>query len=348
MSKIIREYLLENLSLLVSSGLPILVALDSIYAEVRSKEMKAIISRMKGEIEEGASLSTTLEHTRLFPEHVISLIRIGEESGRLIENLKVVRSQQEKERIFRGKIRSAMLYPVFVLSLTVIVGIGISWFILPKLAVVFSQLHIKLPALTKVLIAFGNFLGEWGFIVMPASLILASVLIYFLFFFAKTRWIGQGILYTTPGVRQLIREVELARFGYLLGTLLEAGLPIVRSLLAVEESTTLLRYRDLYRHLKQNIEDGNSFQKSFASFPKSKIFIPIPIQQLIVAGEQSGRLSETFIKIHENFDAKIDTTTKNLTVIVEPILLVIVWLGVVAVALAVILPIYSLVGEFRA
>jgi type II secretory pathway component PulF len=341
------EYFLENLNLLVSSGLSIHKALDSIRSEVRSKKMQGVISRIKDEIEDGSSLSNALERTKMYPEHVISLIRVGEESGRLVENLKVVGDQQEKERVFRSKIRSAMLYPIFVFSLTVIVGTGISWFILPKLALVFAQLHIKLPVLTRGLIAFGNFLGEWGYLVVPTFLIVGFLIVYFVFFFSKTRWVGQEILYFTPGVKRLAREVELSRFGYLFGTLLQAGIPIVRSLAALENTTTLVRYRKLYRHLKERIDEGESFQKSFLSFNKSNFFIPIPIQQLIVAGEQSGGLQEALLKIHKNFEAKIDTTTKDLTVVFEPILLVIVWLGVVAVALAVILPIYSLVGEFQ-
>ncbi|MBI4713623.1 type II secretion system F family protein [Candidatus Uhrbacteria bacterium] len=341
-----RDFFIENLSLLVSSGLPILSALSAIRSEVRSKKMRDIISQIFSEVEDGAPLSRALDHSHIFPEHVVSLAKIGEESGKLIDNLKVIRAQQEKERNFRSKIRSAMLYPIFVFSLSIIVGVGIAWFILPKLAIVFAQLHINLPILTRILIAFGMFLGDWGFLVVPLFIIFLLASIYLIFYFPKTKFIGQSILYLIPGVNSLMKEVELTRFGYLLGTLLQAGLSITRALLSVEESTLLFRYRNLYQYLRESVDEGNSFQKSFLSFKKIRALIPVPVQQLIVAGEQSGNLSETFLKISQNFETKTETTTKNLTVILEPILLVIVWLGVLAVALSVILPIYSLIGNF--
>jgi type II secretory pathway component PulF len=342
-----REYFVENLSMLISGGMPIIGALGAISQELRSRRMKNIIAVMKSDIESGYPLWKTLANTALFPEHSVSLIRLGEESGKLIENLKVVSVEQEKERVFKSKLHSAMMYPIFVLLLTVIIGIGIAWFILPKLATVFSQLKIKLPLITKILIGGGTFLGSYGMVVVPAAIIVAAVLFFFIFSFSKTKFIGQFLLFYIPGVNTLIKEVETARFGYLLGTLLEAGLPITRALDSLSSATEIAPYRKLYAHMRDSVADGNSVQKSFAAFPHTRRLVPAPIQQLIVAGEQSGTLSETLVKVGTMFETKADTTTKNLTVILEPILLVIVWLGVVGVALAVILPIYSLIGGFN-
>src|SRR3989338_1043666 len=125
-----RDYFVENLSMLISGGLPIMSALDAIAKEMRSRRMKSVIANIKIDIESGFPLWRTLARTNLFPEHAVSLIRLGEESGKLIENLKVVAIEQEKNRVFKSKLRSAMMYQVFVLSLTVIIGVGIAWFIL--------------------------------------------------------------------------------------------------------------------------------------------------------------------------------------------------------------------------
>ena len=342
-----RDYFVENLSMLISGGLPIMNALGAIAEELRSRRMKNVIASIKLDIESGSPLWRTLENTNLFPEHAISLIRLGEESGKLTENLKVVAIEQEKDRAFKSKLRSAMMYPVFVLSLTIIIGIGIAWFILPKLALVFAQLKIKLPLITKILIETGTFLGNYGEYVVPSAIVGMATLFFFVFSFSKTKFIGQCILFSLPGIKGFIKEVEVARLGYVLGTLLEAGLPITHALDALASATEITQYRKLYIHLRDSVEDGNSFQKSFAAFKNTKHLIPAPIQQLIVAGEQSGSLAETLLKIGQTFETKADTTTKNLTVILEPILLVIVWLGVVAVALAVILPIYNLLGGFK-
>lgn len=341
-----KDYFIENLSMLVSAGMGILEALSAISIGVKTKKMKSIINTMSSGIEAGSPIWKALENSYIFPAHTVSLIRIGEKSGKLSQNLKVVGLQDEKDRVFNSKIRSAMMYPMFVLVLTLIVGIGIAWFILPKLSLVFSQLHLELPFITKYLIAFGVFLGEYGKIAVPIFLLALFSIIYFIFFFPKTKFIGQNALFSLPGIKRLIQEIELARFGYLLGTLLKAGLPIIQALDSLEKATTFPHYKMLYRHLLVNIDDGYSFKKSLMSYKKINKLIPMPIQLLIATGEKSGNLSNTLLSIGKRFEIKTETTTKDLTVILEPILLIIVWLGVVGVALAVILPIYNLIGGF--
>lgn len=342
-----RDYFVENFSTLVAAGMPILSVLDAIVKDLRSRRMKRILALMRDDIESGSPIWMALQKTNLFANHAISLIRLGEESGNLTQNLKVVAIEQEKDGVFRSKLHSAIMYPILVLSLTVIIGVGIAWFILPKLALVFVQLRIKLPLITKVLIGIGVFLNKYGQYVIPAAVVIAVALFYLIFFYSKTKAICKFILFSLPGIKHLIKEVELARFGYLLGTLLGAGLPITRALDSLASATEFVQYRKLYAHLRDSVEDGNSFQKSFISFRHVDTLIPIPVQQIIIAGEQSGTLSGTLLKIGQTYETKSDTTTKNLAVILEPVLLVIVWLGVVAVALAVILPIYSLIGDFN-
>ncbi len=339
-----KEYFVENLSMLLAAGMDFLVTLKTIKQETRSPKMKAIIEELEQDIEAGSSLSSALARVNIFPDYIISLVRIGEESGKLAESLQVIALQEEKERDFHSRIKSAMMYPVIVLTLTVIVGIGIAWFILPRLSAVFDQLQLELPFITRALIAIGNFLGQYGFVVVPLFLFITVGGIYFLFVFPKTKIVGQELLFKIPAIRNLIREVELARFGYLLGTLLEAGLPVTRALNSLYQATTSPPYRRLYAHLRDRIEEGNSFQKSFSSFPKLNRLITVPVQQMVVSAEQSGKLSTTLLKIGKIFEGKTENSTKNLAIILEPILLVIVWLGVIAVALAVILPIYSLIG----
>lgn len=330
--------------MMLSSGMNILSALDAVSAELKSERMKRIVRDLKDDIDAGSPLWRAFEATALLPAHVVSLVKIGEEAGRLPENLKVIAAQEEKERSFRSKIRSAMMYPLFVMALTLVVGIGISWFILPRLAGVFSELKIQLPFITRALIAFGRFLGDYGAFVVPIFIAALAAVIYIFFVMPKTKAVGQSILFRLPGVGRLIREAELARMGYILGTLLGAGLPIVDAINSLAQATASYEYQRFYGILRDQIEGGNSFARSFAMYPKSRKLIPAPIEQLVVSGEQSGRLPDVFLRIGETFEAKTETTTKNLAIILEPILLVVVWVGVVAVALAVILPIYSLIG----
>lgn len=330
-----KDYLIENLSLLISSGVDINSALSAIKSELRSKSAKKIIDNLQSGIDDGLSLSAALEKSHFLSSQNISLIKIGEASGKLPENLKVITIALQKERLFRSKIYSAMIYPGIVFSLTLTVGLGISWFLLPRLAMTFSQLKVELPPLTKALIYFGNFLGSYGIVAVPAFLVLFIAFIYIY---------GKRLIFIIPGVRRIIQDVEIARMGFVVGTLLDAGLPVVSALDSLGQSQTFPAYHKFYLHLKERVDEGNSFEKSFSSYPGISRLIPAPVRQIIIAAEKSGKLPEVFTKIGNDYEEKTDTTTKNLSVILEPILLVIVWLGVVAVALAIILPIYSLIG----
>ncbi len=341
-----REYFIENLVMLCGSGMDILSALESISSEMRTGKMKEIVGKLKQNIGEGEPIYKALEHTQLFKPHVIAMIRLGEKSGKLFENLNVVAIQQKKERAFQSKISSALMYPIFILSVSGIVGIGIAWFILPNLASVFAQLKVELPLITRILIGLGLLLRSYGIIIIPLLTLLFVILIHFVFFNPKTKSTGQWILFHFPGIGKMIREVELARIGYIFGSMLQAGVPILDTIASLRDTASFYMFKKFYTHLHTCIEEGHSFQKSFLSYQGVRSLIPTPIQQMIVTGDQSGRLPETFLKIGEIFEEKIEGTTKNIGVILEPILLFIVWLAVVGIALAVIMPIYSLIGGF--
>jgi type II secretory pathway component PulF len=340
-----RDYFIENLSLLLSSGLDVRQALDAISRGVRTHRMQTLLGRVKQRIDEGFGLSYALAETNLVQPHIIALIKSGELSGRLPQNLEVVGTQYKRDRSLHSKIRSAMAYPVLVLVLALTIGTGLAWFVLPKLAQVFSSLHIHLPPLTRMLISVGSLLQKHGFLFIFCVNAFTALGVYILFINQHTKRSGQALLLSIPGIKNLIKEIELARFGYLLGTLLETGFPITEALLALEPSTALFRYRALYRHLYTTILDGIPLFEGLISFPRSGKLIPLPVQHLIAAGEQSGKLPETLKIIGQTFEAKTDISAKNLTVILEPVLLVIVWLVVMFIALAVILPIYNLIGN---
>lgn len=338
------DYIIENLAVLLASGMGILPALNAIRLEIRSKTLRKVLDRIYADIEDGASLSQALEDSGLVPAYITTLIHIGEQSGQLQENLQVITIQEQKDRMLTSKVRSAMMYPVLVLFLTAAIGLGIAWFILPRLAAVFSNLRLELPFLTKILITVGSFLGDYGLLVIPGLLILGALCLYLIFVYPKTNHVGQWILLRLPAISSLIQEIELTRLGYILGNLLNAGLPIVEAVGLLATASNFHAYKNFYALLSESLEEGNSFQKTFEYNPQLHRLIPTPVQQIIISGEQSGHLAESLLHIGKTFEEKTDITTKNLTVILEPLLLVIVWSGVVLVALAVILPLYRLLG----
>lgn len=343
-----KEYLIENLCMLLDSGMTILSSLNSIKADMTSRYMHRILEQAEEAIEGGSPLWKALKETNLFSDGIIALVRVGEESGRLSENLEIISQHQQKESDFKSKLSSALMYPVFVFGITVVVGIGVAWFILPRLATVFSQLKIKLPIITKVLIGMGQFLGAYGVIVMPIVISAIFSVLYILFFNPKTKSIGQKMLFHIPAIKKIIQEVELARMGFILGNLLNAGLTAAMAFESLGRSTDFYAYKDFYTFLHEKILEGNSVQKTMGMYPKANQIMPIPIQQMIISGEQSGKLANSLLRVGEIFETKSDTSMKNLPIVLEPVLLVIVWLGVVAVAIAVILPLYSLIGGLNA
>jgi type IV pilus assembly protein PilC len=337
-----RDYFTSNLALLLHAAVPVQEAFTSLKETSRSPALNAAIDQMLRDIDEGMSLWQAMERSGVASRQTIALVQLGEQSGQLVENLKVAARQEEKQRAFKSKVRSAMLYPSFVLGLTGVVGIGVAWFLLPRLSETFTQLDVRLPAISRLFIGFGDFLRDNGVWAVPVFLALTFFLLYMIFVFPKTRHIGQWILFHIPGVSRLMHEVELARFGYLLGTLLQAGLTVTQALQSLADATSSPQYAKLYRRLKVAFEDGYSFRSTLPKDPAK--LLPPPVQQMVIAGERSGSLPETLLNVGSIYEEKSDLSTRNLEAILEPILLIVVWLGVMGVAIAVIMPIYSLVG----
>lgn len=342
-----RNYVIENLSTLVASGVGIIASFRSLRREIKSKRLERSLSEVQSSVERGVPLWRAMDQSGIFPESMIVLIRLGEASGRLSENLRLVAEQNRKNRMFRSKLQSAMLYPLFVLGITFVVGIGIAWFILPKLATVFDQLKVELPLVTKIIIHLGILLRDYGVIIVPIFIVIIVAIVLMLFVVPRTKHIGQTLLFRTPGLGRLIHEVEISRFGYLFGSLIKAGVSVTEALELLEYATQIRAYKKFYKHLHEQISHGYSLDSALKSFNKSSRLIPHPVQQMIIAGEQSGNLSEMLLRVAEMYEEKTDNTTKNVAVLLEPVLLVIVWLGVLVVALAVILPVYSLLGGVR-
>jgi type II secretory pathway component PulF len=329
---------------LLRAGVAIGEALQSMREAGHSKPLDGALSQMQKDIEEGMPLWKSLDRSGIVSGQTLALVRLGEQAGKLVENLQVAAKQEEKQRIFRSKVRSALLYPTFVLSVTGIVGIAVSWFLLPRLAATFSQLKLNLPLISRILIDFGIFLQGNGIWAIPTAIGVIIVLSYVLFGAPQTKGLGQYLLFHIPGISKLLYEVEVARFGYLLGTLLQAGLSVTQALQLLHDASSSVRYKKFYLYLKDSFEEGYSFKTSLANYKKTRQLIPPAVQQMIIAGERSGALPETLLSAGEIYEEKADISTQNLEVILEPILLVIVASGVLMVAIAVILPIYSLVG----
>jgi len=337
-----KDYYIENLSLLISSGMGMTSALSAVTVSLKGKSIKKMAIAIEEMVNDGLPLWKAFEKTNMLSERVISLIRSGEEAGKLPEHLNLVTIQQHKEKVFNSRLKSALMYPGIVLTLAVIVGLISAWVVLPRLVSIFQTANGVLPLSTKILIAIGAFLSHYGIFAIPIIIISLIIIFYLIFFYKKTKFIGDAILFSLPGVKNLIEGVELARFGYIFGVLLQAGFQVNDALESVKKGTTYRRYVKFYDHLQKSISQGDTFKTAFSTFPKTENYIPIPIQQLFLASEKSGRLSETSIKVGVIFEEKTDAMSKDLSTIIEPVILIIVGLIVAFVIFAIMGPIYGL------
>jgi type II secretory pathway component PulF len=337
-----RDYFIENLSLLISSGMGILSALEAVKKGVKSRRMKKITIAIEEMVTAGMPLWKAFKMTDFLPDRIISLVRSGEESGRLPEHLNLVTIQQHKEKIFKSRLKSALLYPGIVLLMAIIIGLGSSWVVLPTLVSIFNQSTGVLPISTRILIWLGVFLKSYGIIFIPGIIILICILIYLFYFNKKTRFIGDYTLFIIPGIKKLVQGVEMARFGYIGGALLQAGFQVSETLMSIKEGTDYRAYSRFYDYLAKSIEKGESFNGALSKFPNSDRYIPSPIQQLIMSAEKSGRLPETLIKIGIIFEEKTEAMSQDLATILEPIILIIVGLIVGFVVSGILGPIYGI------
>lgn len=343
-----REFFTSNLALLIRANVPVGEAFEALKESTRSRALRGALTQLQRDIDDGFPLWQALERSRIVSVQTLTLVQLGEQSGNLNENLHTAAIQEEKQRIFRSKVRSALIYPVFVIGLTVVVAMGVAWFLLPRLAETFGQLRVELPLISQIMINFGVFLQQNGIWAVPATLGVMALLMYIVFAAPKTKAIGQFLLFHMPGIAKLLHEIEIARFGYLFGTLLQAGLSVTESLRMMARATTARPYQRFYERLGKSFDEGYSFAAASAEMKKRDKLLPPAVQQMVIAGERSGALPETLQNIGAIYEEKANISTQNLQAILEPILLVVVWLGVMGVAVAIIMPIYSLVGGLGA
>jgi type IV pilus assembly protein PilC len=258
----------------------------------------------------------------------------------------VVAAQMHKNNTMNAKIKSAMLYPAFLVTLLFVVGTGIGVFLLPKLLNIINGLQVQVGIMTKILILVGTLFGKFG-LIFAAGVVLTVVIMGILIKKSTTVKAGmEVILFHIPGVKKLLFEVEISRFGFVLGTLLDAGLPVVTALQSLAASMSTRRYARFASEMKDRVDDGDSFGK-ILSDKKYRKLLPGTICQIVVSAEKSGNLSSSLLKVGTNYEDKADLTARNLETLLEPIVLVLIAIAVLFVARAVFLPIYSLIGNLN-
>jgi len=339
-----RANFIENLAILLNSGLSVIDALKTIQMELRTKAMKKVTAQVIGEVESGIALWRAMDNRNFFSPYALALIRIGEEAGSLSKNMEYLSVQQEKDRSLRAKVKMAMIYPSIVLVLTFVITLGLAWFVLPQLVTVLLSLNAKLPLVTRIIIGIANFFRDHGNVAVPLFGVFCFLL-FLLFRYTGLRGPVQQLIFRLPGIGTMARSATIARFGVILGSLLRAGVPIVASIRSMAEVTDTVYYRRFYFRLADAIEMGRSFAIAFETLKETKSLIPASVQQLIITGEKSGKMADMLLRIADIYEKKAEEAAARLPVVLEPILLIFIGGIVGTIAFAIIVPIYSIVGS---
>lgn len=335
---------IENLAILLNSGLSIIDALKTIQMEIRVKPMKKLVQKIIDEVESGIPLWMGMDHQAFFSTYALALIRIGEESGSLSKNMEYLSAQQEKDRSLRSKVQMAMIYPSIVLTMTICITLGLAWFVLPQLVGVLLSLNAELPLVTRILIWVANYFKANGSVVVP--LVFAGLfLTYILCRYTPLRGPSQKFMFMIPGIGTMAKSATIARFGVILGSLLQSGVPLVGAIRSMAEVTDTLFYKKFYFELANEIEVGQSFAGSFQKIKQSNKLLPLSVQQLVITGERSGRIAEMLMRIADIYEKKAEEAAQRLPVVLEPMLLLFMGGLVGTIAFAIIVPIYSIVGS---
>ncbi|XKT75405.1 MAG: type II secretion system F family protein [Patescibacteria group bacterium UBA2103] len=332
----------DELTALMRAGITVTRAVGSIKESTPSRRLRKILGRVEQSLIEGATLSEALSAEYIINPRIKTLLDVGERSGNLIANLEAITLQNEKEVLFRGAVRSSLLYVVIVMTVSLGVGIATPWIILPQLTAFFSTFDADLPGITLFLIGTGQFFTDYGVFVFPALAVFLILILYFLFSFPKTRFIGHSVLFHLPLSHRLIKEAEIARFSYLLGTQLRAGISIMDALEVMPSTTTYANYRRFYMTVLDRVKEGYSFSEAVLYADPKKKLLSSSVVQLVSAGEQSGSLSDMLLKVGETYENRVQQTAKSIPTLLEPIMLVLVGAIVAVIALGVVLPVYNL------
>lgn len=337
-----RAIFTQNLYIMTRGGIPLAQALATLSIQTKNRRFKIVLQVLQQQIERGQSFSKALSFfPRYFSEVYVSMVAAGESSGKLENVLQELTMQLKKQRILIGKVRGALFYPSIVLVSMVAMGTVMFVFVIPKITDIYKETGATLPLPTRILIGTSTFLLGNGIFVLLGLLAIGVVLQRFLRTTSGKK-LSHGILLRLPVFGTIIKKINLARFARTLHSLLQTDIPIVQSFQIIERTLGNIHYRLAMSEASQLLKKGVSVVEALQKRPA--LFPPM-VSQMLTVGEQSGTLDELANEIANFYEEDIDETMANFSSVIEPILLLILGVGVAGMALAILLPMYSLTDQ---
>jgi type II secretory pathway component PulF len=330
----------RQFSVLISAGVTLVQALRVLGEQIENIKFKMIITEIADDVDGGTRLSEALDkHKKIFSNFFISVIKSGETSGKLDEVLNYLADEMEKDYDLNRKIKGAMIYPAFIILVMSAVGVLMMVFIIPKLTEMLKQSGGELPMATKVLMGLSDFLISYWYILIA----IIGGLVFGYKFAARTpngKLIIDTVALRLPVFGGLFQKIYLVRFCRSMQTLILGGINISQALSIAGDIVTNDVYKNIIMRTKKEVEDGNSIATVFYESKE----VPKMVAQMLRIGEKSGKLDLVLSRVTEFYTREINATVDNLVSLLEPLVLVVMGIGVAAMVAAVIMPMYNMAG----
>lgn len=333
----------RQLAIMLNAGLTLIDSFNILEKQIKKPGLLAIIQNLNKEIMSGNTFSSALQkYPQYFPSLYVSLVKSGEASGKLSDILLKLAENLEKQREFQGKIKGALTYPVIVVIGMVGVMFVMITFVVPKLLGLYKDFNVDLPISTKILIVVSDFFSNfWPFIIVAVFLSITFIKRYLNT--KSGRLIYDNLVLRMPAFGNLIQISSLVDATRTLAILIGAGVSILDGLSIIIDTTGNLVYQNSFKNIYRQVEKGFSLGTALEN---EHLYPPILVQMASV-GEQTGKLDDTLMRISHYFEIESNLAVKSLTVLIEPVILVILGLGVGFLVISVITPIYNLTSSFK-
>ncbi|OGD63934.1 hypothetical protein A3A71_01915 [Candidatus Berkelbacteria bacterium RIFCSPLOWO2_01_FULL_50_28] len=333
-----RSFASRQLAVMLESGLPISQAVRSLTEQTSNPTLQAVMSQILTDLENGYKFSDAIKkHPKVFNGVYTSVIAAGEATGKLDVTMNLMADEQERDLGFTRRIIGALLYPAFIVAAMIVVGIVMVTKIVPALEQVFTESNAVLPWTTRTVVAITNSLINYWWVYIGVIAVLVFLVARYLASNEGRRSFN-AVLLKVPVFGTLIRNLEMARFTRILGMMMQAGVPIIQAIDSVSQVMENELYKEALAQVARNVERGAPISQSLV---RDKMF-PTIVTQMVAVGEQTGRLEAVLQKLASYYEEETNQSIKNITALVEPVVFVIVGLGVAFLVFSIIVPIYGI------
>lgn len=336
----------RQLSTMVSAGVPLLRALNTLSEQTESKSFKTILNSITKDVQSGISLGDAFaKHPKAFNDVYVNMVKAGEAGGILDDILKRLAIQQEKNDSMKKKVKSAMTYPVILLIITIGAFFGLMFFVVPTIGKILYDLggpDAQLPLITRIMLDLSNWMLSNWYIVIGGTILGVVGLRYYL-----TRPSGKKyfhyLLIKTPIIGPIIRKVAVARFARTFSSLIGAGVSVLETLRVTGNAVGNIAFKDELERGANAITSGEQLSEALA---KGGLF-PGIVPQMLAVGEETGKTAEVLVKVADFYEEEVDATIASVSSIIEPVMIVFMGGMVGLVAISVMGPIASLSQNIR-